>query len=172
MSVKGQARGAYSRRKSEDPKYHVRDRTRETEAEERSTGRKVRIACNDYFQSKGIQNPFYPGSWRWDESDARREWVSRKPAPAERLRPPKQETFYEQLKREAQERRDAEAMERHWQEEWDRDMAEIERERRTKERRAAGLIRRRHNKRDAPQGTPEGNTGQAEGTPPCGNPTE
>jgi hypothetical protein len=166
MSVEGKKRGSYSRRVTEDPKNHVRDRVLESEAEERSTGRKVRAAVCGFWQARNIAEVPRAGGWFWAEEDAPRKWVSRKPPPAERmLPPPKPETHYQQIVREAKERQEAAEMEKFWQEEWDRDMAEIERERRTKERRAAGLIRRRHNKRDAPQATPDPSTGQPEGTP-------
>jgi hypothetical protein len=167
MGAEGKKRGVYSRRKTEDPKFHDRDRARETEAWEYSTGRKMRAGICEFWKARNSDEVPRPGSWFWHEDDVGRKWIRKPQEPLPPIASAPKETPYQEFKRLARERDEAEAMERHWQEEWDRDMAEIERERRTKERRAAGLIRRRHNKRDALQATPEGKAGLPEGTPPC-----
>jgi hypothetical protein len=164
MSKAGAYRGVYARRVTEVSKDEIRER--QGDALEYSTGRKVRIACARFWQARGADEIQRAGGWAWGEDDVPRRWVSKKQEPLPPIASAPKETPYQEFKREAQERADAEAMQKHWDEEWEADMRQIERERSIKERRAAGLIRVRTNRRDAPQATPDPSTGQAEGTPP------
>jgi hypothetical protein len=159
-----ETKGAYARQ-TEIHRDEIRERR--GQSHERWTARKVAVGCDDFWKARNFNRPAtLPGTWSFEEKDYVRRWVSKPQQPVPHLTIPKPESFLDMVRRTVRERREAEQNEKLWQEEFERDMREIERERSLAARRAAGLVRVRKNKRDATQGNVAQSRGMPAGTPP------
>jgi len=165
-------RGAYARR-NEVTQDKIRERR--GDSWEHSTGRKMRVAIGDFWQNRNLPSDHIPsGTWKFHEEDVRKRWTSRKQEQPEsaHITLPKAESFLDRVRREVREKREAEeaqrqakAEEQFWKEEWEKDMREIERERKRLAKQAARAKRARRKRKDAAGGNVAAGAGMSEGIP-------